>query len=66
VAHLRRAIPAYPLDAGVRVNLGRLLRRQGELEDAVAEFSEAVRLDPGDEEAQRDLSLTQELLRESR
>jgi Flp pilus assembly protein TadD len=48
------------------VNLGRLLRRQGELEDAVAEFSEAVRLDPGDEEAQRDLSLTQELLRESR
>jgi Flp pilus assembly protein TadD len=48
------------------VDLGRLLRRQGKLEDAVAEFSEAVRLDPGDEDAHQDLALTQELLRQSR
>jgi tetratricopeptide (TPR) repeat protein len=43
------------LSAGDRVELGREYRDQGELDKAIAEFEEAIELDPNDAEAHRSL-----------
>ncbi|HSH42572.1 MAG TPA: tetratricopeptide repeat protein, partial [Arenicellales bacterium] len=43
----RRAIALNPRYAELRDNYGALLIQQGALEDAGAQFREAVRLDPG-------------------
>jgi Flp pilus assembly protein TadD len=53
---LRRLATERPNDAGIRLQLGRVLAAQGKNDDAIAELQAAVKLAPADAAAQRDLA----------
>jgi tetratricopeptide (TPR) repeat protein len=53
---LRRLAAERPDDAGIHLQLGRVLAAQGKKDDAIVEIQTALRLAPGDSEAQRDLA----------
>jgi len=47
-AHFRRAVELSPYHAAARYQLGRLLRQEGKLEEAVTQFEHLLRSTPGD------------------
>src|SRR6202163_4592928 len=53
---LRRLATERPDDAGIHLQLGRLLAAQDKKDDAVAEIQAALKLAPSDSEAQRELA----------
>jgi len=53
---LRRLAAERPDDAGIHLQLGRVLAAQGKKDDAIPEIQTALRLSPNDSEAQRDLA----------
>jgi len=53
---LRQLAVQRPNDAGLHLQLGRVLASQGKKDDAIAELQAALKLSPGDSEAQRDLA----------
>jgi tetratricopeptide (TPR) repeat protein len=53
---LRRLATERPDDAGVHLQLGRVLAAQGKKDDAIAEIQAALKLAPADSDAQRDLA----------
>jgi Flp pilus assembly protein TadD len=53
---LRRLAAERPDDAGLHLQLGRVLAAQGKNDDAIAEIQTALKLAPADAEAQRDLA----------
>jgi len=53
---LRRLAVERPDDAGIHLQLGRMLAAQGKKDDALVEMQTGVKLAPGDFEAQRDLA----------
>jgi tetratricopeptide (TPR) repeat protein len=60
---LRRLAAERPDDAGIHLQLGRVLAAQGKKDDAIVEIQTALKLAPADSDAQRDLA---ELLVESK
>ncbi|MEP7239645.1 MAG: sulfotransferase [Devosia sp.] len=48
IADVRRVVAAYPAVAAIRHNLATLLASRGDIDDAAAEFREALRLKPDD------------------
>ncbi|MEE8620845.1 MAG: tetratricopeptide repeat protein, partial [Syntrophobacteria bacterium] len=54
-----------PHDAQSHNNLGVALAEQGRLKEAVAHFTEALRIDPNFKEAQRNLDLSLGLMHKS-
>ncbi|OSM04841.1 tetratricopeptide repeat protein [Magnetofaba australis] len=58
VGHLRAAVEAKPELAGYRMNYGRALSKNGELEAALAQYEEAARLEPSLPEARLQQALT--------
>jgi Flp pilus assembly protein TadD len=59
---LRQLTASRPDDAGLHLQLGRVLAAQSKKEEAITEIQAALKLTPNDSEAQRDLA---ELLSES-
>ncbi len=53
---LRRLAAERPDDAGIHLQLGRLLVAQGKKDDAIVEIQAALKLAPGDAEAERELA----------
>jgi len=53
---LRRLATERPDDAGIHVQLGRVLAAQGKKDDAIAEFQAALKLAPSDRDAQREIA----------
>ena len=53
---LRRLAAERPDDAGIHLQLGRVLAAQGKKDDAIAEIQTALKLAPADGDAQRDLA----------
>ena len=53
---LRRLAAERPDDAGIHLQLGRVLAAQGKKDDAIAELQAALKLAPADADAQRDLA----------
>jgi Flp pilus assembly protein TadD len=53
---LRRLATEHPNDAGLHLQLGRVLAAQGKKDDAIAEIQTALQLAPADSGAQRDLA----------
>jgi Flp pilus assembly protein TadD len=53
---LRRLAAERPDDAGIHLQLGRILAALGKKDDAIAEIQAGVKLAPGDSDAQRDLA----------
>src|SRR5271163_2542426 len=53
---LRGLAAERPDDAGIHLQLGRILAAQGKKDDAIAEIQIGVKLAPGDSDAQRDLA----------
>ena len=53
---LRRLAADRPADAGIHLQLGRVLAAQGKKDDAIAEIQTALKLAPADADAQRDLA----------
>jgi Flp pilus assembly protein TadD len=53
---LRRLAAERPEDAGIHLQLGRLLIVQGKKDDAIVEMQAALKLAPGDADAQRELA----------
>ena len=53
---LRRLAAERPDDAGIHLQLGRVLAAQGKKDDAIAELQTALKLAPADADAQRDLA----------
>jgi tetratricopeptide (TPR) repeat protein len=53
---LRQLSAARPDDAGLHLQLGRVLAAQGKKDDAIPEIQAALKLSPNDAEAQRDLA----------
>lgn len=53
---LRRLAADRPDDAGLQVQLGRVLAAEGKKDDAIVEFQTALKLSPNDSAAQRDLA----------
>jgi Tfp pilus assembly protein PilF len=53
---LRRLAAEHPNDAGLHLQLGRVLAAQGKKDDAIAEIQTALQLAPADSGAQRDLA----------
>ena len=52
---LRRLAAERPNDAGIHLQLGRVLVAQSKKDDAIAEFQTALKLAPADSDAQREL-----------
>jgi Flp pilus assembly protein TadD len=52
---LRRLAAERPDDAGIHLQLGRVLFAQGKKDDAIAEFQTALKLAPADSDTQREL-----------
>jgi tetratricopeptide (TPR) repeat protein len=52
---LRRLAVERPHDAGIRLQLGRVLAAESKKDDAIAEMQAALKLAPNDSEAQREL-----------
>ena len=59
---LRQLATERPDDAGLHLQLGRVLAAQGKKDEAVSEIQSALKLSPSDSEAQRDLA---DLLKDS-
>jgi len=53
---LRRLAADRPEDAGLNIQLGRVLAAEGKKDDAIAEFQTALKLSPKDSAAERDLA----------
>jgi Flp pilus assembly protein TadD len=53
---LRRLATDRPNDAGIHLQLGRVLAAQGKKDDAIAEFQAALKLAPADHDAQREIA----------
>jgi Flp pilus assembly protein TadD len=53
---LRQLAAERPDDAGIHLQLGRVLAALGKKDDAIAEIQTGVKLAPGDSDAQRDLA----------
>ena len=53
---LRRLAAERPDDAGIHLQLGRVLVNEGKKDDAVVELQAALKLSPSDADAQRDLA----------
>jgi Flp pilus assembly protein TadD len=53
---LRHLAAERPDDAGIHLQLGRVLAAQGKKDDAIPEIQAALKLSPNDTEAQRDLA----------
>ncbi|MGA2234896.1 MAG: tetratricopeptide repeat protein [Terriglobales bacterium] len=53
---LRRLAAERPDDAGIHLQLGRVLAAQGKKEDAITEIQTSLKLAPADSDAQRDLA----------
>jgi Flp pilus assembly protein TadD len=53
---LRRLATERPDDAGIHLQLGRVLAAQGKKDDAIVEIHTALKLAPADSEAQRELA----------
>jgi tetratricopeptide (TPR) repeat protein len=53
---LRRLAAERPDDAGIHLQLGRVLAAQNKKDDAIAEIQSALKLSPSDADAQRDLA----------
>jgi Tfp pilus assembly protein PilF len=53
---LRRLAAERPDDAGIHLQLGRVLAAQGKKDDAIAEIQTALKLAPADSDAQRELA----------
>lgn len=53
---LRRLSTERPDDAGIHLQLGRVLAAQGKNDEAISEIQTALKLSPGDTDAQRDLA----------
>ncbi len=53
---LRQLAAERPDDAGLHLQLGRVLAAQGKKDEAIPEIQTALKLSPGDSEAQRDLA----------
>ena len=53
---LHRLAAERPDDAGIHLQLGRVLAAQGKKDDAIPEIQTALKLSPNDSEAQRDLA----------
>ena len=53
---LRRLAAERPDDAGIHLQLGRVLAAQGKKDDAIAEIQTALKLAPADSDAQHDLA----------
>src|SRR5277367_5901179 len=53
---LRRLAGERPNDAGIHLQLGRVLAAQGKKEDAITEFQTALKLAPADAGAQREIA----------
>ncbi len=53
---LRRLATEGPNDAGIHLQLGRVLAAEGKKDDAIVEFQCALKLAPADADAQRDLA----------
>ncbi len=53
---LRRLAAERPDDAGIHLQLGRVLDAEGKKDDAIAELQTALKLAPADSEAQRELA----------
>ena len=56
----QEAVRRQPADAALHDLLGRVLATQGKLDEAIAEFEQALRLDPNAQTAQEDLRRTRE------
>ena len=59
---LRQLATERPDDAGLHLQLGRVLAAQGKKDEAITEIQSALKISPNDSEAQRDLA---DLLKES-
>jgi tetratricopeptide (TPR) repeat protein len=57
--HLRQVIAVYPKDAGLHNLWGELLAREGKKSEAIAQFDEAISLDPTLEAARSNRQLVQ-------
>ena len=53
---LRRLAAERPDDAGIHLQLGRVLAAEGKKDDAIAEFQTALKLAPADADAQREIA----------
>jgi Flp pilus assembly protein TadD len=53
---LRRLAAERPDDAGIHLQLGRVLTAEGKKDDAIAEFQTALKLAPADADAQREIA----------
>ncbi len=53
---LRRLAAERPDDAGIHLQLGRVLAAQGKKDDAIAELQTALKLAPSDSDAQREIA----------
>jgi tetratricopeptide (TPR) repeat protein len=53
---LRRLAGERPEDAGIHLQLGRVLEAEGQKDDAIAEFQAALKLSPADGDAQREIA----------
>jgi Flp pilus assembly protein TadD len=60
--HLRQVVAAYPKDAGLHNLWGELLAQQGKKTEAIAQFDEALALDPKLAAARDNLEHTRQLL----
>ncbi|MEZ6063936.1 MAG: ASPIC/UnbV domain-containing protein [Planctomycetaceae bacterium] len=55
IRQYRRVLSLSPQQSGIQLELGRLLASQSRIEEAIENLSNAVRLDPQDDEARRTL-----------
>jgi tetratricopeptide (TPR) repeat protein len=58
LTEMRRALELDPLSAVVRAGIGRILHFAGRFDEAVAQFEDVIRADPGFAQAHVDLALT--------
>jgi len=56
VTHLREAMQYQPDNAKAHINLGQALAALGQRDEAIAQFKEALRLNPNEREAREQLN----------
>ncbi len=64
--HLQKAIKLDPRLAKAHNSLGVLLARQGKLDEAMEQFREALRIDPSNRDAEKNMTLVQNLKSKSK
>ncbi|HET6491087.1 MAG TPA: tetratricopeptide repeat protein [Syntrophales bacterium] len=64
--HLQKAIKINPRLAKAHNSLGVLLARKGKLDEAMEQFSEALRIDPENRDAEKNMTLVQNLKAKSK